>query len=129
MASRSSIQATTMNPSTSSSSLSPTIVALADPPLRTMDGPAMDYFLIELVNTLRTSSAVAIARNKKIEQEMIDSGLLQPPPAVPPVVPAKRDSFASTSSKTDGKSDEEEEGLRLRLEAIGVHVGSNIAER
>lgn len=81
------------------------------------------------MNTLRTSSAVAIARNKKIEQEMIDSGLLQPPPAVPPVVPAKRDSFASTSSKTDGKSDEEEEGLRLRLEAIGVHVGSNIAER
>lgn len=90
----------------------------------------MDYFLIEVVNTLRASSAVAVAKTKKIEQEMIEAGLLQPPPPTPPAVPSKRDSVASTSSsKPDAKVSEEEEGVRLRLEAIGMHVGANVAEQ
>lgn len=94
-----------------------------------MDGPAMDYFLIELVDTLRASSAVAVARTKKVEQEMIDAGLLPAPPAG--TTPANRDSMASTSSKPDGKGplDEEEEAVRLRLESIGMHLGANVAER
>ncbi|KAI0078523.1 transport protein particle component [Panus rudis PR-1116 ss-1] len=108
--------------------------ALADPPPALMDAAAMDYFTIELVNTLRESSAVAIARTKKIEQEMADAGLL-PPPA-PPSTAAKRDSardsMTSTpkleSSSKQGLSDEEE-ALRQRLEAIGMHVGANTAER
>ena len=120
-----------MNTSTSSASLSPSVALLADPPPRLMDGPAMDYFLIELVATLRASSAVSVAKTKKIEQEMIEAGLLQPPLAIPPPVPSKRDSSMSTAStaKTDGKVSEEEESLRVRLEAIGVHVGANVAER
>ena len=119
-----------MNASTSSAALSASIVALADPPARLMDGPAMDYFLIEMVNTLRASSTVALARTKKIEQEMIEAGLLQPTLTVPPPVPSKRDSLASTtSSKPEGKVSEEEEALRIRLESIGVHVGANVAER
>ena len=119
-----------MNASTSSAALSPAVVTLADPPTRLIDGPAMDYFLIEVVNTLRASSAVAVARTKKVEQEMIEAGLLQPTPIPPPPVPSKRDSTASsTSSKLDLKVSDEEEGVRVRLEAIGMHVGANVAER
>ncbi|KAI0697168.1 transport protein particle component [Cytidiella melzeri] len=117
-----------------STSVAGNLAALADPPARSVDGPAVDYFLIEMVNTLRASSAVAVTRTKKIEQEMTEAGLLFPPQQGPPAVPSKRDSMASTSSKTagaDGKTvvDDEEEALRLRLESIGMHVGANIAER
>lgn len=114
-----------------STSMSGSLAALADPPERTMDGAAMDYFLIELVNTLRASSAVAVARTKKVEQDMIEAGLLSPTPQVPPAVPSKRDSMASISSKAETRTigDDEDEALRLRLESIGVHVGANVAER
>lgn len=112
------------------SSAVPSLSTLADPPVRMMDGPAMDYFLIELVSTLRASSAVAVARTKKVEQEMVEAGLLPAPPP-PGATPSNRDSLASTSSKPDGKGllDEEEEAVRLRLESIGTHVGANVAER
>jgi len=112
------------------SSTAPSLSALADPPARMMDGPAMDYFLIELVDTIRASSAVAVARTKKVEQEMIEAGLLPAPPLAG-VPSSNRDSVASTSSKPDGKGpgDEEEEAARLRLESIGMHVGANVAER
>lgn len=88
----------------------------------------MDYFLIELVNTVRASSAVAVARTKKVEQEMIEAGLM---PAQPAAAASNRDSLISNSSKPDGRSlmDEEEEAVRLRLDSIGMHVGANIAER
>jgi hypothetical protein len=86
----------------------------------------MDYFLIELVNTLRESSAVASARAKKIEQEMVEAGLLPTP--TPPAAPSKpRQKTDSNASRT--VVPEEEEGLRTRLEAIGLHVGSNFTER
>ncbi|OJA16771.1 hypothetical protein AZE42_03300 [Rhizopogon vesiculosus] len=99
---------------------------LADPPTRMVDGAVMDYFLIEAVNALRVSSAVAAARAKKIECDMAEAGLLPPPP------PAKqqntRDSISSTTGKIMGSVDEEE-GIRSRLEAIGMHVGGNFVER
>lgn len=114
----------------------PNLSALADPPTHLVDGAAMDYFLIELVNTLRESSAVASARAKNVEKEMIDAGLIPPPAAAPPVPPVKenpRDSTTSLNSRgTTGKTsavDEEEEGIRMRLEAIGLHVGANFTER
>ncbi|KIP07335.1 hypothetical protein PHLGIDRAFT_105806 [Phlebiopsis gigantea 11061_1 CR5-6] len=128
MAARSSLQGAAITPSSSI----PTLSALADPPARVMDGAAMDYFLIELVNTVRASSAVAVARTKKVEQEMIDAGLLPVPPPNAAAAPASmRDSMASTGSKLDGKiaRDEDEEAVRLRLESIGMHVGANVAER
>lgn len=128
-----------MNPSTSSTSLLPSLQALADPLVRVMDGPAMDYFLIELVNTVKESSAVAVARSKRVEQEMIEAGLLPPPTALPAIIiegkrTTARDSTVSLvrSEKSDagkGPTDEEEEGVRARLEAIGMHVGANVAER
>jgi trafficking protein particle complex subunit 6 len=117
---------------TASTSVSSSLATLSDPPTRTVDGPVVDYFVIEMVNTLRASSAVAVARAKKIEQEMIEAGLLSQPQSSLPAVPSKRDSAASTSSKAaapEGKVDEEEEALRLRLESIGTHVGANVAER
>ena len=40
-----------------------------------------------------------------------------------------RDSTTSLASKAATKVDDDEEGLRLRLEAIGMHVGANITER
>jgi hypothetical protein len=103
----------------------------------------MDYFLIEAVNTLRASAAVATARAKKVEQEMIDAGLIPAPaPVLHPLttmresasgsLSGERDSARSSGSKrgsASAKSDEDEEAVRTRLEAIGLHVGANFAER
>lgn len=109
-------------------STAPSLSALAEPQSRLVDAAAMDYFLIEAVQTLRHSSAVADARAKKVEEEMIEAGLIPPPP--PTQAKAKkdvqRDSVGAGSSST---SDDEDEGLRARLEAIGLHVGANITER
>ncbi|THH12847.1 hypothetical protein EW146_g7311 [Bondarzewia mesenterica] len=125
-----------MNPLPPSSA--PSLSSLADPPPRLMDGPAMDYFLIELVQTLRQSSIVAAARARKVEEEMISSGLIPAPPPAPPTHKIKkevlRESMGSTVSQTQGvpgkvPADEDEEGVRARLEAIGLHVGANITER
>ena len=130
MTSRSSFQAAS----------STTLAALADPPIRQVDGAVMDYFLIELVATLRESAAVATARSKKVEQEMVEAGLIPPPVPVPVPSSLKKDTSARDSvtslasrsgSAAGGKSvaDDEEEPVRQRLEAIGMHVGANFAER
>ena len=117
---------------------STTLAALADPPIRQIDGAAMDYFLIELVATLRESAAVATARSKKVEQEMLEAGLIPPPAPVPSSLKKEKDSSArdsvtslasKTGSTAGGKSVEDEEPVRQRLEAIGMHVGANFSER
>lgn len=126
-----------------SSLVAPSLAALADPSTRQIDSAVMDYFLIELVNTLRVSSAVATARSKKIEKEMIEAGLIPQPAAAPPALPLKREKESARDSVTSlhsrgsaggpGKAstvvDEDEEALRSRLEAIGLHVGANFTER
>ncbi|KAF8879927.1 NO signaling/Golgi transport ligand-binding domain-containing protein [Infundibulicybe gibba] len=95
----------------------------------------MDYFVIEMVNSIRASSAVATARSKKIEQEMVEAGLIPPPAPIPPLkkdLPNARDSVTSLGSRTTSKAlvfDEEDEAVRSRLESIGLHVGANFAER
>ncbi|KAI0782189.1 NO signaling/Golgi transport ligand-binding domain-containing protein [Abortiporus biennis] len=131
-----------MNPSSSATTLYSTLSAVSDPPVKLMDGPALDYFLIEMVNTLRESSKHATARTKKIEQEMVEAGLLPPvPPPLPPTIVTNkrdsvmRDSISSNTSRADsiagknGAVDEEEEAIKQRLETIGMHVGANVAER
>jgi len=123
------------------------LAVLADPPIRMVDSCAMDYFLIEAVNALRASSAVASARARKVEQEMIEAGLIPAPaPVLPPLnvrestsgsvtVSGGRDSVGSTSSSkggiasTKGGGSDEEEAVRARLESIGMHVGANFTER
>ncbi|KAK7047223.1 hypothetical protein VNI00_006889 [Paramarasmius palmivorus] len=132
MTSRTSFQASASQSKQMSSLVPPTLAALADPPTRFVDGAMMDYFLIEVVNTLRESSAVATARSKKIEKEMLESGLIPPTPAVTqPSTP--RDSVTSLNSRNTGKAtavvDEEEEAIRIRLDAIGMHIGANFVER
>ena len=130
MTSRPSFQATS----------STSLAALADPPIRQIDGAAMDYFLIELVATLRESAAVATARSKKVEKEMLEAGLIPSPTPVPPSLKKDKDNSARDSvtslvsrsgSAAGGKSvvDEDEEPVRQRLEAIGMHVGANFSER
>lgn len=130
MTSRNSIQ---VNPGVAALVL-PSLVALADPPVRQIDGAVMDYFLIELVNTLRDSAAVATRRAKKIEQEMTEAGLIPPPPPPPHTLPPKKESAhdsVTSLTRGSGKSplDDEEEAVRARLEAIGLHVGANFTER
>lgn len=116
------------------SSIPLVLLQLADPPARHVDAALMDYFVIEMVNTLRISSAVATARSKRIEKEMIDSGLL-PPLAPGPPAPAKKESARDSTSSLRSVSakpstmGEEDEAMHARLEAIGVHVGSNITEK
>jgi hypothetical protein len=115
-------------PSLHSPAPTSTLALLADPPVRLVDSAAMDYFLIEAVNALRASSAVAAARAKKIEQEMAEAGLVPPPPppaAKPPQ--NQRDSVGSVTARNT--VDEEDEVVRSRLEAIGLHVGGNFVER
>ncbi|KAH7907193.1 NO signaling/Golgi transport ligand-binding domain-containing protein [Hygrophoropsis aurantiaca] len=123
MSSRTSLQ----NPPASAITLS----SLADAPARQIDAAAMDYFLIEAVNALRASSSVAAARTKKIEQDMAEAGLVPPaPPAKTPTqLQNQRDSMGSASGKGAAVMDEEDEAVRTRLEAIGMHVGGNFAER
>ena len=89
MSARNSFQNTATRPSSTTASV-PSLAAVADPAPRYVDGAAMDYFVIEMVNTLRASSAVATARAKKVEQEMIDAGLMPPPTAVPPALKIPR---------------------------------------
>ena len=124
-----------MNSSTSTATLAGNLADFAEPPTNLMDAPALDYFFIEMVNTLRHSSAVAISRTKKIEQEMAEAGLLPPaPPATSAAAKREsaRDSISSVTPKADGgkpEFTEEEEALRQRLENIGMHVGANVSER
>ncbi|KAH9891171.1 transport protein particle component [Cubamyces lactineus] len=133
MSSRNSFQSGAARPSSSMSTV-PSLAAVADPPPRYVDGAAMDYFTIEMVNTLRASSAVAAARSKKVEQEMIDAGLMPATAPVPPTLKKDkmRDSMGSNASRVSLSKDSQEgddEELRARLEAIGMHVGANMAER
>jgi hypothetical protein len=119
----------------SSTLVQPTLALLADPPNKFIDAPAMDYFLIEMVNTLKQSAAFATARSKKIEQEMIEAGLIPAPAPLPLNLKKEsaRNSETSLASRSGsaakGGVDEEEEALRVRLEAIGMHVGGNFTER
>ena len=119
----------------SSTLVQPTLALLADPPSKFIDAPAMDYFLIEMVNTLKHSAAFATARSKKIEQEMIEAGLIPPPAPLPLNLKKEggRDSVTSLASRSGsaaGKGGvDEEEAVRVRLEAIGMHVGGNYTER
>ncbi|KAH0838892.1 NO signaling/Golgi transport ligand-binding domain-containing protein [Lanmaoa asiatica] len=123
----------TARPSLHSPASPSPLALLADPPVRFVDAALMDYLLIEAVNALRASSAVAAARAKKIEQEMADAGLLPPLPPPPATKPhqSHRDSVGSMASRTQAISadDEEDEGVRIRLEAIGLHAGGNFVER
>ena len=106
----------------------PSLATLAESQPRLMDAAAMEYFLIEAVQTLRHSSAVADSRAQKIEDEMIEAGLIPPPP--PPQARAKKDAQRdSVGTGISATGDDDEEGLRARLEAIGSHVGANITER
>ncbi|KAH8988240.1 NO signaling/Golgi transport ligand-binding domain-containing protein [Lactarius akahatsu] len=110
-------------------STTPSLATLADSQPRLMDAAAMEYFLIEAVQTLRHSSAVADSRAQKIENEMIEAGLIPPPPPAPQVKAKKDAQRDSVMVGPSAPSDDEEEGLRARLEAIGMHVGANITER
>jgi len=142
--SRQSIQASPANyninvaaSSSTTSIITPSLYPLAEPSPRQVDGAAMDYLLMEMVHTLRASSAVAATRMKKIEKEMIDAGLLTPPQAVPAsqarreahAQGSQRDSLRSLASTPASQRETEDEELRIRLENVGIHVGSNIAER
>ncbi|KAI5997856.1 NO signaling/Golgi transport ligand-binding domain-containing protein [Pisolithus orientalis] len=104
------------------------LVALADPPAVYVDGAAMDCLVIEAVSALRASSAVAAARATKIELEMAQAGFVPPPPVAKPQHSSK-DSVGSNTARPHSYVDEEDEGVRSRLEAIGLHVGANYAEK
>jgi hypothetical protein len=71
---------------------------------------------------------------------MLEAGLIPPPTPVPSSLKkdkdnSTRDSVTSLNSRSGsaagGKSvvDEDEEPVRQRLEAIGMHVGANFSER
>lgn len=120
-----------------STHFAPSLGSLADPPVNYVDGAAMDYFSIEIINTLHTSSAVAAARAKQLEQEMTEAGLIPAPAhSLPPlniVKDSARDSLASSisqaSSSKKASAEDDDEATRVRLESIGMHVGANLAER
>lgn len=93
--------------------VTPALLTLADDTPGQVDGVAFDLFVIEMVNTLRDSSRTATGRLRVQEKEMVDAGILPPPPA----------------GESRDPSAEDEEGLRVRLEGIGAIVGGNVAER
>lgn len=95
-----------------------------------VDAAIQDYLFMEAVNTLRVSSAVARERLKKKEAEMVKEGLLiaPTPSSAVTVAPNTPPSRANTPGKGQVVSVEEED-LRVRLDAMGAHVGANLAER
>ncbi|TDL22370.1 transport protein particle component [Rickenella mellea] len=126
--------------STSTSSLvTPTLSLLADPPPRFLDAAAYDYLVIEMVGALRGGAKRAEEKRRAVEKEMIEAGLLPASSSSLEKQGKKEKDRESTGSGGSGVrssglgvtkvDDPEEEGLRVRLEAIGIHVGSNIAER
>jgi trafficking protein particle complex subunit 6 len=136
MSGRNSVQVPNISRYPANQLVSSNLATLAEPPIQLVDGAALDYLVIEMVNTLKTSAKVALKRSKKIEEEMIEAGLLPPPAPAPPkkvVAPNPRDSTVSLGGKNADSSipalDEEEEAVRVRLEAIGAHVGANLSER
>lgn len=155
MALRNSLQspAYTSTAASTSSLVTPSLSLLADPPVRLADAAALDYMLIEMVHALRASAGVASERVRRLEREMRDVGL-----GDGPALPEKekgpglkerekervkkegaRDSVGSARTRVSSlggmaidagsEADEDEEALRIRLEAVGMHVGGNIAER
>ncbi|KAH7103147.1 transport protein particle component [Auriculariales sp. MPI-PUGE-AT-0066] len=102
-----------------STALATALSMSADPPTPYIDAAALDYLLVELVPTLRDSAGVSGARAQETEDEMRAAGLLAHLPA------------ASKASKRDSTAfqDPAEDALRVRLEAVGAHVGANLAER
>ncbi|GBE78567.1 NO signaling/Golgi transport ligand-binding domain-containing protein [Sparassis latifolia] len=133
MSARTSFQssASAINPPPSSTAVVPTLNALSDPVVCQIDGPTMDYLLIEVVNALRASSVVAANRARKIEHEMIEAGLIPAPvPVLPVSKDAPRDSVRSNVSRgSKAAGEDDEEAVQVRLEAIGMHVGANLTER
>jgi trafficking protein particle complex subunit 6 len=85
--------------------------ALANPVVPQIDSAVLDYFLIEAVNTLRLSAAVATQRQKELEEEMAKANLLQQPQA------------------REAQQDAAEEALKTRLEGLGSRVGASLVER
>jgi trafficking protein particle complex subunit 6 len=134
-------------PSTSTSSLiTPSLLALTGSPSSQsqsqIDASLQDYLLIELVHSLRRSSQVARDRLKKREDEMLANGLLPSTSAAAGSALAAGQVSAGLGSKTplrglsaaagataNVSASEEEEAIRVRLEALGAHVGANLAER
>ena len=113
--------------------------SLADPAIRHVDAIIVDYLVMEAVQTLRASTVIAMAKRRQREKDLVDAGLVLPDEQAP-AVPKKdvnRESMASIASKTTTmtttttKVEEgpDEEEVYSRLEAIGVHIGSNVAER
>lgn len=84
---------------------------LANPPLALVDGAMFDYFLMEMVATIRQSSVVASQRQKQLEDEMANANLLQ------------------HSQHRSGHQQLTEDALRARLDNIGAQVGASLVEK
>ena len=86
-----------------SSLITSSLLALSDAPSNQhqVDASVQDYFLIELVQTLRHSSQVARERARQREEEMVANGLLPPVSASGAVVNvANASGLASTRART-----------------------------
>ncbi|QRV76925.1 Transport protein particle (TRAPP) component [Ceratobasidium sp. AG-Ba] len=113
---------------TPSPSVPPTLRGLAHPNQKQVDAVVYDVLLIEMVRTLRGSASVARKRERELEEEMVENGLIEKK-AVPASAPATTRDSVSSVPASKGAVDEDEEAVRARLEAVGVHVGMNIVER
>ena len=126
-------------PSTSSLITSSLLVLFTAPSNQyQVDASVQDYFLIKLVQTLRHSSQITRERARQ-QEEMVANGLLPPVSASGTIVNVVNASgLASTCARTSpsgimsvatkGPVNGEEEAIRAWLDALGVHVGANLAE-
>ncbi|BGP01979.1 TRAPP complex subunit trs33 [Rhodotorula toruloides ATCC 204091] len=112
----------------SSSLITPPLLALADPPQHTVDARLVEFFVQETIRTLLDSTKAASERRKRehesIEAELASLGL------------SGSGGGAKGKKKADGadpaKEDEEEvvdEEVRKKLEGLGFKVGWATAER
>ena len=87
------------------------LATLANPPLSYVDGAMFDYFLMEMVATIRQSSIVAGQRQRQLEDEMANANLLQ------------------HSQHRIGHQNLAEDALRARLDNMGAQVGASLVEK
>ncbi|GEM10638.1 bet3 family protein [Rhodotorula toruloides] len=112
----------------SSSLITPPLLALADPPQHTVDARLVEFFVQETIRTLVESTKAASARRKReresIEAELASLGLSGSRAGAK----GKKKAVAEAEAKEDDEEVVDEE-VRKKLEGLGFKVGWATAER
>ncbi|KAG8724700.1 hypothetical protein FRC12_024280, partial [Ceratobasidium sp. 428] len=102
-------------PRTPSPTGAPTLRGVAYPSQRQVDAVVYDVLLIEMVRSLRESASVARKRERELEEEMTENGLIEKTvTAATETAPATTRDSVSSVPAAKAAVDEDEEAVRVR---------------